>query len=176
MFECDYNQCGLVILDATGNSNLTNIKSGQLLLIQTNTIRNITTKVSYYEQCGCCTNNTAIEIIKVVVILFHIKLSLYEPISISCSSCKGQNFIVTVVKKIQPLGTVFLHQIVDITLSHCDISYNSLFGNTFQFIDCHFSNVCGTGVIVHLQARILAGYAIVQISNSGFRFIESNNL
>ena len=101
VFECDHKQCGLVIWNATGDSHLTNIKSGQLLLFHSHTPRNITTEIRNYEQCGCCTNDTAIKIIiyqqiydaAVRVYLSYITINVVKPISIYCLTCKGQNLI-----------------------------------------------------------------------------------
>ena len=178
VFECDHKQCGLVISDASGNSTINNVRSGQLLLIQTHTISDVVVEISDYEQSACCINDTAIKLIinqhsyTVTVALLHIKLNVYKPISIYCSSCEGQNIIT--VKEVQLLGTVFSHHVIDITLYHCEASYNIQFGNRFLFTDCHISNISGTGKIFNVQASISAGYAVVQISNSSFRYIKSD--
>ena len=95
VFECDYQQCGLVVFDAMGNSNLiNNIKSGQLLLVHNHTTSDINIEINYYEQCGCCTNDTALKIIahehsyKIKLNLSHIKLNLDKPVIIYCSVAK----------------------------------------------------------------------------------------
>ena len=44
-FECDYQQCGLTILDAKGYSMMNNIKSGQLLLVHSNATSDATTEI-----------------------------------------------------------------------------------------------------------------------------------
>jgi len=61
-----YKQCGLVLMfNPMGYSVLNNIKFGQLfLLFHSNaSTSDVTTEISYYEQCGCCTNDIGINII-----------------------------------------------------------------------------------------------------------------
>ena len=180
VIECDYKQCGVAIFSAIGNVRLNNIRSGQLLIIQTYTTSDVTVEISYYEQsiCTCCVNDTAMKVTinqhlyTVIVVLSHIKLNIYKPIIMHCSSCEGQNLIV--IKEMQLLGTVFSQYIIDITLSNCVVSKNIQFGNKVLFIDCHIFNISGTGVIFNAQASMSTGYAIVQISNSSFSYIKSD--
>ena len=41
---------------------MTNIESGQPVLVHRNTISDVTTEISYYKQYGCCTDDAAIKI------------------------------------------------------------------------------------------------------------------
>ena len=182
--ECHYQQCSLVLLDAKGSCNLTNIKSGQLLLVHRNTTSNVTTEISYYEQHGCCTkfNDTAIKIIierhsqKIKFSLSHIKLTLDKPISIYCSTCKGGNSVT--IKQLKLLGTIFSHHIVDIAMEGCSRKrkekyYNNPLGNMINLIDCHFAKLSGTDAVIYVQADLLDDISRVHILNSSFRDIKS---
>ena len=91
VLECDYKQCGLVAFNPMGYSILNNIKSGQLFfLFHSNaSTSDVTTEISYYEQCECCTNDTGINIItyqhfyyKVILMLSYIKLITEKSIKI----------------------------------------------------------------------------------------------
>jgi len=61
-FGCDHQQFGLAILDPIAYLVASYIKSGQLLLIHSNTTSDVNTKISYYEQFGSCINDSAIKI------------------------------------------------------------------------------------------------------------------
>ena len=178
VFECDYQQCGLVLFDTIGYSRLNNIKSGQLLLVHSSTTGNVTTDVSYFEQCGCCSNDTAIKIImyphlyEVKVYLFHIKLNLHKPLSIYSSNCEGQNFIN--IKQIKLMGTIFSHHLIDIKLDSCKRYYGTKLGSAIQIVDCDFTNISGTGVVVYVEADLLGIFSALCIINSSFRYIKAN--
>jgi len=175
VFECDYQQCGLVLFDIIGYSRLNNIKSGQLLLVQSRTTGNVTIDISYFEQCGCCTNDTAIKIImhshfyEVKAYLFYIKLNLRKPLSIYCSNCNGENFIN--IRQIKLMGAIFSHHIIDIKLDSCKRYYCHKFGNTIQIVDCDFANISGTGVIIYVLTDLLGSSSALYIINSNFRCI-----
>jgi len=124
VLECNYQQCGLVVIDAMGNSNISKIKSSQLFVLHNHTTSDVTTEISYYEQCGCCKNDTAIKITinqhshKIKINLFHIKLTLGKPLSIKSLVCQGQNDII--ITEMRIIGYVFLqHNMIDVTLIKC---------------------------------------------------------
>ena len=126
-FRCDHQQCGLAILDPIGYLVARSIWSGQLLLIHSNTTSDVNINVFYYEQIGCCINDSAIIIFidqhlhKVNVYLYHITLSLYKPICIHSFTCKGhgQNFIA--IRKLILIGAKFSHYIIHVTLDDCKL-------------------------------------------------------
>ena len=187
VFECNYQQCGLVVFDAMGNSNINNIKSGQLLLVHNHTTSNVTTEISYYEQYGCCTNDSAIKIIiyqhsyKIKISFSYIKLNLHQPIQIYCSDCEGQNDIT--IKAMKLVGMIFSHHIIKITLKKCDGTYGKQYdnqmANTIQFVDCHFSSIISSAAVFMVQADqlvTLSRYSVVSILNSSFTKIKATSI
>jgi len=183
VIECDCKQCGLVVIDVKGYSKLNNIKSGQLMLVHNYTTRNTFTQISYYEQSGCCINDTAIKVImhqhlyKVTVNLFHVALYVDKPLSIYCSNCKGQNFII--IKEMKLIGTTFSQHIIDVALDSCKRArthYNLPLGSIIEFIDCNFVNITGTYAIISIQTDLSGSYSVVHTTNSSFRHINANGI
>ena len=168
MFECDYQQCGLTILDAKGYSMMNNIKSGQLLLVHSNaSTSDVTTEISYYEQCGCCTNDSGIKVIiyqhsyEIIIIFLHLKLKL---MSIFCSTCYGKNFVT--VNHLELTAVLFSQHCIDITMKSCNTtslspSYYYPSGSMIKIFDCGFSKIVGSDVIIYVQTYLLIEYSNV---------------
>ena len=177
--ECEYKQCELVFFDSMGYSKLNNIKSGQLLLVHSNDTSDVPTDISFYEQCGHYTNDTAIVIIiyqhfyEVKVSLSHVKLNIDKPIRIFCSNCEGQNLII--IREMTLIGTIFSNNIIEIQFISCERTERyAQIGSTVQLADCHFTNISGTGIIVYVKVDVLVTYSVVYIIDSSFKHIKAN--
>jgi len=118
VFECNYQQCSLVVIDAMGSSNINNIESGQLLLVHNQTTSNIITEISYYKQHGCCDNSIKIIIYphsyKIKINLSHITISPATPITIKSSVSEGQNGIT--IKDMKLIGRGSSSHFIDVAL------------------------------------------------------------
>ena len=178
-FECNYQQCGLVVIDAMGNSNISKIKSSQLSIIHNHTSSDVTTKISYYEQFGCCTNDTAIKIIidkhsyKVAIYLFQIKITLGKPLSIKSSVYQGQNNIV--IKEMKIIGYIIsYYKMIDITMeSFKEPKDRNTHGSKIQLLNCHFAKINSTGIIVYVKLNRSEILSIVYIFNCTFSGIQA---
>ena len=139
-----------------GYSVLNNTKSGQLLIVNGNTTSNVTTEISYYRQCGCCTNDTGIKIAsyrhsyKFELKLSYIELNMHAHIRVYLS-CKGHNFIK--LKGLTLVGTTFSKSIIQMQPADCvgtAESYDNKLNKIIQFVDCHFAFISGTSVIIYI--------------------------
>ena len=174
---CQFQQCGLEIVNVAVAAHLKNITSSYLLIVHNTTTSNSTMiAIDYYHHIGHSSyKHGAINVClydhsqHFVVKLFYTELSMNtgKVVSIFSSTSKGSNVIYFSGMVLTDFTLV--ENAIAITIIHGVDSNINQISNTIQFIDCHFSKISISSQTTDAGIFVIKSH----VSSDKYHFISS---
>ena len=180
---CQFQQCGLMIVNAVQTVTIDNIMSSYLMIKHSMTKSNSTIVICNYTHIGKSSyKHRAIEILLyehsqyIIIKFFSLKLNSDKAVHIFSSTSKGTNKIN--ITGMALTGMTFEDYIVMIKMLNDIKVHDSDLVTTIEFVDCHFSNMNGnkTAGPGLFEITVQNNFYITQISSISMIRCTFNNV